>query len=205
MAEGLEVCKMQTDMNTITANLNTKSDKIRALSEAGYSRSEIAKYLNIRYQHVRKVLVDSGIHLSPKKIAPVVKKITLKAHELINNGFNKIADWHLENDKIILSEKLPKQAGVYAFVKNNDVVYIGMTIRSLHQRLNFYSKPGPTQRTSIRVGGLIKNELENNFNIEILAAFPEETRWNGLPVDVVSGLEAALISKYKPAWNMRGA
>lgn len=45
-------------MNDVTAGLQTKSDKIRALAKAGYSRAEIARYLDIRYQHVRNVLVD---------------------------------------------------------------------------------------------------------------------------------------------------
>ncbi len=36
----------------------TKADTIRALDRAGYSRSEIADIMGIRYQHVRNVLVD---------------------------------------------------------------------------------------------------------------------------------------------------
>lgn len=44
----------------VVAGLTTKSDKIRALFRAGYSRSEIARSLGIRYQHVRNVLVQSG-------------------------------------------------------------------------------------------------------------------------------------------------
>jgi len=39
------------------AGLPTKSAKIRALAAAGLSRSEIAKGLGIRYQHVRNVLI----------------------------------------------------------------------------------------------------------------------------------------------------
>lgn len=39
------------------ADLPTKSAKIRALAAAGLSRSEIAKGLGIRYQHVRNVLI----------------------------------------------------------------------------------------------------------------------------------------------------
>jgi bifunctional DNA-binding transcriptional regulator/antitoxin component of YhaV-PrlF toxin-antitoxin module len=42
----------------IAAPFRTKADKIRALSKAGYSRAEIARHLNVRYQHVRNVLVD---------------------------------------------------------------------------------------------------------------------------------------------------
>jgi AbrB family looped-hinge helix DNA binding protein len=47
-------------MEQLTANLPTKSDKIRALDSSGYTRSEIADFLNIRYQHVRNVLVNDA-------------------------------------------------------------------------------------------------------------------------------------------------
>ena len=46
-------------MDEVVAGLSTKSDRIRALDRAGYSRSEIAKYLGIRYQHVWNVLARS--------------------------------------------------------------------------------------------------------------------------------------------------
>ena len=48
---------MQLDMARLVEGKSTKSDKIRTLGAAGYSRSEIAKFLDIRYQHVRNVLV----------------------------------------------------------------------------------------------------------------------------------------------------
>ena len=49
----------------VVAGLTTKSDKIRALYREGYSRSEIRRFLGIRYQHVRNVLVRDG-HLEPR-------------------------------------------------------------------------------------------------------------------------------------------
>lgn len=48
----------QSDMENITRNLKTKSEKIRRLGSAGFSRQVIADFLGIRYQHVRNVLVD---------------------------------------------------------------------------------------------------------------------------------------------------
>jgi len=49
---------MTTDeMDLAVAGLGTKSDKIRKLAALGVSRSETAKYLMIRYQHVRNVLI----------------------------------------------------------------------------------------------------------------------------------------------------
>jgi AbrB family looped-hinge helix DNA binding protein len=55
-------------MGKLVANLRTKADKIRALGSAGYTRSQIAKYLDIRYQHVRNVLVRSGATEPPKEV-----------------------------------------------------------------------------------------------------------------------------------------
>jgi bifunctional DNA-binding transcriptional regulator/antitoxin component of YhaV-PrlF toxin-antitoxin module len=45
-------------MADVVAGLSTKSDKIRALTADGYTRTEIADFLGIRYQHVRNVQVQ---------------------------------------------------------------------------------------------------------------------------------------------------
>ena len=50
------------DFDMITEGLSTKSDKIRALASAGAETADIARYLGIRYQHARNVLVSSGLH-----------------------------------------------------------------------------------------------------------------------------------------------
>jgi bifunctional DNA-binding transcriptional regulator/antitoxin component of YhaV-PrlF toxin-antitoxin module/DNA-binding CsgD family transcriptional regulator len=47
----------QRPMGEVVKDLSTKSAKIRALAAEGYERAEIARYLGIRYQHVRNVLV----------------------------------------------------------------------------------------------------------------------------------------------------
>lgn len=44
-------------MTKIASGLPTKSAKIRALGKAEYERVDIARFLEIRYQHVRNVLV----------------------------------------------------------------------------------------------------------------------------------------------------
>jgi len=41
----------------LISHFGNKSKSIRSLTKFGYSRSQIAKMLNIRYQHVRNVLV----------------------------------------------------------------------------------------------------------------------------------------------------
>lgn len=60
---------VQQPPTQVVAGLTTKSDKIRALYREGYSRSEIRRFLGIRYQHVRNVLVRDG-HLEPRLSRP---------------------------------------------------------------------------------------------------------------------------------------
>lgn len=45
----------------ITKGLQTTADKIRSLANANYDRTEISKVLGIRYQHVRNVMLRSGL------------------------------------------------------------------------------------------------------------------------------------------------
>lgn len=56
-----EIQKRQAATNSETmselSNMTSKSAKIKHLSKKGYSRSEIAKILDIRYQFVRNVLI----------------------------------------------------------------------------------------------------------------------------------------------------
>ena len=51
-------------MTAIVKDLSTWSAKIRALDAKNYTRSQIAKFLDKRYQHVRNVLITP---LAPKK------------------------------------------------------------------------------------------------------------------------------------------
>lgn len=61
-------------MAKVAAGLPTTSAKIRALGEAGYQRADIARFLNIRYQHVRNVELQAKKKAQrqrqPEKAAP---------------------------------------------------------------------------------------------------------------------------------------
>lgn len=63
------------DFEQVTAGLTTKSDKIRALSRHGVPTAEIARYLDIRYQHARNVLKEAGLH----KVAETAKAASREA------------------------------------------------------------------------------------------------------------------------------
>ena len=49
------------EFEELTHGLATKSEKIRVLARNGVPTAEIARFLGIRYQHARNVLVDSGL------------------------------------------------------------------------------------------------------------------------------------------------
>ena len=47
------------DTNIVNNNAKSKSQKIRELTKLGFTKSQIALMLNIRYQHVRNVLLQT--------------------------------------------------------------------------------------------------------------------------------------------------
>jgi antitoxin component of MazEF toxin-antitoxin module len=65
---------MQADpiqMERIADGLRTKSAKIRALSQAGFARADIARFLGVRYQHVRNVLTQKEPDHRPEVTPPL--------------------------------------------------------------------------------------------------------------------------------------
>jgi hypothetical protein len=208
----------------VTAGLTTRADQIRALAQAGYLRTEIASQLDIRYQYVRQVLERSGISLgrqqgggapaSPRtrspvktrrKPEPVVVSEAVAASRLVEAGFVRIGQWtSISGEAFELDCIVPAEAGVYAFVVDGIIRYIGLTQRGLRGRMAHYVRGHVRQRTSARVKGLILAALGAGSKIEVLIATPEPSEWNGLPVLTAPGLEAGLIRMIQPEWNMQG-
>jgi hypothetical protein len=202
----------------VTSGLATKSEKIRALAKSGYSRVEIAALLDIRYQHVRKVLLDSGILTGLKSVkleierSPVVVELSDEDNEpvnadfLIHAGFSLLGKWTQPSaGEILLSAKAPNDPGVYAFILEGVIVYVGLTQTGLRTRLDHYRRGHERQRTSKRVKQLIADALSEEKRVEVLIAIPPALDWNGLPINTAAGLEMGLIKLLKPAWNILGA
>lgn len=132
-------------------------------------------------------------------------KIDLPATALTKAGFHSCGHWELRpGGGIHFIGDIPKDPGAYAQAVDGVVMYIGVATMGLKKRIYFYGKPGSTQRTSVRVNDLIAKELAKSRKVELLVVVPGATEWNGLPVDIASGLEHGLIRKYLPPWNKRG-
>jgi hypothetical protein len=217
MGELRESMQKRPPAEDVTRSLETTSDKIRALARAGYARTEIGKLLNIRYQHVRKVLIDAGItgglrHQVEAEREPVTVDAAPASREatsgdvLLRAGFQFIGEWtQAAGSAIRLEANAPAKPGVYAFVVDDAVAYVGLTNNGLKTRFDQYRRGHAGQRTSARVNGLIAKALAEGRQIKVLVATPDSLEWNGLPVNTAAGLEAALIQKIRPAWNITGA
>ena len=201
----------------ITRDLPTTSAKIRALAEAGYDRTEISQALGIRYQHVRKVLIDAGFTGGLRREVEAEREpVTVDASPapredtswevLLRAGFQFLGEWRSDPDSDIrLDAKAPAEPGVYAFAVDDVVVYVGLTQTGLKTRLDHYRRGHERQRTSARVKKLIATALAGGQRVKVMVAIPPPGQWNGLPVNTAAGLEAGLIQMVRPVWNILGA
>jgi hypothetical protein len=188
----------------------TKSAQIRELARSGLSRAEIAAQLGIRYQHVYNVLKQSGL-LSGRKIAVKQEKIASKVAEPVTIeflkpfGFEVAGFWELsETGSISFDGKLPAKPGVYAFLLNDTIVYVGVSARNLRNRINFYAKPGASMRTSIRVNELVRTALLRGDVVALAVVSPQDQSMNGMTIPMHTAVEAGLIRELRPIWNKQG-
>ncbi|WP_174851674.1 GIY-YIG nuclease family protein [Youhaiella tibetensis] len=199
-------------MSAVVEGITLTADKIRALLQEGYLRADIARFLGVRYQHVRGVAVAAGIEdglqrgivVVPKsKPAPKVTK-DVAIDVLVDAGFTLLGTWIASDAGIGLSTPAPHDPGVYAFVVDGVVKYIGLTKSSFHRRMYNYQRPGATQSTSIRINQTIADHVAAGRVVEVYVAIPPPLEWNGLPIHSSAGLEAGLIEMIQPPWNKMG-
>ncbi len=140
------------------------------------------------------------------EILPTPSRPPLTAQQLLQSGFQQSAQWKLNsNGSLEADRELPRDKGVYAFVKSDVAMYVGVASMGLRKRLYFYEKPGATQKTSQRLSAILKEEIAKGASISIYTANPPDQNWNGLPVSGVAGLEIGLIEAFHLPWNIRGA
>src|SRR5205823_838863 len=109
-----------------------------------------------------------------KRVQPASKP-RLMAAELLRAGFEFSGRWVLSSDGVLLSDRaLPKSVGVYAFAREDVVLYVGVATMGLSKRLYFYGKPGVTQRTSQRIHNVIREALQSVSYIDIYTAMPPD-------------------------------
>lgn len=122
-------------------------------------------------------------------------------------GFVEAGAWTLADDllQLVLQRHQAARRILYAFITGETVLYIGVSTRSLAQRMRGYARPGPTQRTNIANHARLVAILEAGRPVTIWMLVPAEIiTYRGVPLDVAAGLESTLIARLRPPWNVRG-
>jgi hypothetical protein len=126
---------------------------------------------------------------------------------IIELGFEKVGKWSFKNEsfKFELNENYINTNILYSFVIEDEIKYIGKSIKTISQRLNGYKNPNITQRTNFRLNNLIIEKLKEGKNVEIyLFVDKAELSYKGKNINLSAGLEDNLIAEYLPEWNSLG-
>lgn len=122
-------------------------------------------------------------------------------------GFRKVGQWQTDSGKLrcVLHEHGSSNNILYAFVCDDSVLYIGKSVQRLKKRLYGYERPGPTQSTNVKGNTYLQRLLSEGRPIHIYA-LPDNGLlfYGGFHVNLAAGLEDALITTLKPAWNGAG-
>ncbi|WP_187276711.1 GIY-YIG nuclease family protein [Methylobacterium sp. WL30] len=124
---------------------------------------------------------------------------------LIVGGFTPAGYWQLKPDssRAVFHGDAPKERGVYAYLVDGVISYVGSAQIGIRVRLRRYVL-ADNKRTSMRVRQAIESELRAGRTVEVFTIVPEPINYRGLPIDPVVGLEEGLIRFVKPEWNLRG-
>jgi hypothetical protein len=123
-------------------------------------------------------------------------------------GFVYVGDWKASDSPDGILEWSPTnecpstENVLYAFVIDDDVKYIGKSVKTLKHRMRQYQKPGPTQSRNVRNNGYILNELGRNKKVNVYALPDNGLLYYGeFHLNLAAGLEDSLIKLSDPPWN----
>ena len=126
---------------------------------------------------------------------------------LKNIGFIKVGEWKITDNYFAhtIEKHLAEKKMLYAFVSDNDVLYIGKTIDTLKNRMTGYKNANSTQKTNVRVKAKIIELLDTGKEVCIYILIDKtEFKFGDYNLCLASGLEDTLIADIRPKWNDRG-
>jgi hypothetical protein len=139
-------------------------------------------------------------------------KPELNAEVLMNLGFVDIGRWvpngefityQLDGENASANEALLDALNaLYAFVRGDDVLYIGKTARSIRKRYVGYCRPGARQATNLRCHRNIQAAIADGEEIRIFVFnSPPHFQYGDFEINLAAGLEDSLIGGFLPPWN----
>jgi hypothetical protein len=143
-----------------------------------------------------------------------VKKQAMNGDTLLNLGFVDTAVWKIDGGKLhyeltglhaVANQiRFDTKNALYACVRDDDVMYIGTTARTIRKRFVGYCNPGKRQATNIRCNKKIQELLDQGLETKIFVFNPiADLRYSEFELNIAAGLEDSLIAAFEPPWNGR--
>lgn len=127
---------------------------------------------------------------------------------LIGAGFAHVATWRRDPaGGVSFQGQFPPCPGLYLFVEGEVIQYVGSASDGLHRRMGSYQRRQNGRPSPRPVHAALTASVMRGASIAVfvkVVADSEQCEWNGLPLDILLGVEAALIKKLAPPWNRRG-
>lgn len=127
-----------------------------------------------------------------------------KLERLQSIGFLCVGRWRLDADQLRANLNAHKGAKnvLYAFVVDDELKYVGKTVRTLTDRMNGYRYPGDSQPTNRKNHGEIRKALGKGKRVDIFVLPTNELfHYGGFQLNIAAGLEDDLIRQLDPEWN----
>lgn len=124
--------------------------------------------------------------------------------ELRKIGFSEIGRWANGPTGLEFTLARHKEASpaLYAFVVDDQVMYVGKTKRTLYQRMSNYLRGSGTQVTNIRVRAEITRALDEGRQVVILGFVDDNPQRLGpFKLNLAAALEDDIIDHLNPPWN----
>jgi hypothetical protein len=119
-------------------------------------------------------------------------------------GFQHTGYWQKRADReqIVLRGQVDGRPAVYIFIVDSEVMFVGAAHAGLKQRMDHYAQNGRTA-SALRIRHAILALLKQGRTVHILAqSFAPVIRdVDGLPIDMVAGMQAGLRRLLQPPWN----
>ncbi|KAA5609806.1 GIY-YIG nuclease family protein [Rhodovastum atsumiense] len=131
-------------------------------------------------------------------------------NHLIASGFCHTGTWRRSDQgHPVCDGAFPDAPGIYLFVEDERILYVGSAEQSLCKRLREYMRNqrnlAPNKRP---VHHALANSINNLGNVKVytrIISTKEEHSYCKLPVDLLLGVESGLIKSLNPPWNRRGS
>ncbi len=127
---------------------------------------------------------------------------------LLEIGFETAGEWILDDaDLHIELRRYGSAANVlYAFVSDDELLYIGRSGRSLQSRMDGYQNGGPPRSVRTLNRARISAMLMVDQPVELYAMpDPGNLHYGSFRVNLAAGLQHSLIEALDPPWNRAGA